>query len=61
MKRFTKTYEEFIGDETVDKLKKYAEKETEEIEEDPNTAGAPGDGDTGSDNDGSGDEMGSDS
>jgi hypothetical protein len=62
MKKSFKTFEEFIGDETTDSLRKKAlevqQKDGDEIFGEPDTQGNPGkDGDD--DNDFSGDEMGS--
>ena len=62
MKRSFKTFEEFIGDENVDSLKKRAEelqqKDHTVISDSPE--GIMGSADTGGDNDDSGNEMGAD-
>jgi hypothetical protein len=65
MKKSFKTFEEFIGDETTDSLRKKAleiqAKDGDVIALDPDTQGTDdGSEDDGSDDDGSGDEMGTD-
>ena len=62
MKKSFKTFEEFIGDETTDSLRKKAlevqQKDGDQVFVDPDTDNiAAGDGED--DNDDSGDEMGS--
>ena len=64
MKKSFKTFEEFIGDETTDSLRKKAleiqAKDGDVIALDPDTQGTDDEDTDGIDNDGSGDEMGTD-
>jgi len=64
MKKSFKTFEEFIGDETTDSLRKKAleiqAKDGDVIEVDPDTQGTDDGAGQDADNDGSGDEMGTD-